>query len=113
MVTLEALKPLGVKPDQIRLVQNDIDLPRLRHVCSKPQSLYERFGDNHRCRETDGCYEEARWNLPTYEEMVAEGSHKYEGTHQNTAFPGICRLDQYGDRRSHAGVYLCAEHGRG
>ncbi|MGI6644122.1 MAG: molybdopterin-dependent aldehyde oxidoreductase [Bacillota bacterium] len=95
MVTLEALKPLGVKPDQIRLVQNDtltcpdsgMSAASRSHFMNGLATIIAAEKLMDAMRKPDGTYR-------TYEEMVAEGiPTKYEGTHQNTAFPGICRLD--------------------
>jgi len=95
MVTLEALKPLGVKPDQIKLVQNDSGLcplsgsssaSRMHFMTSIATKLAaDRLIDA--MKKPDGTYR-------TYGEMVAEGIPvKYEAQHSNTAFPELCSLD--------------------
>ena len=95
MVTLEALKPLGVTPDRIRLVQNDTKICPDSGMSGASRSLY--MGGNacriaadklmNAMRKPDGTYR-------TYDEMVAEGiPTKYQGKYETTATPGLCRLD--------------------
>ena len=95
MLTLEALKPLGVKPDQIRLIQNDTKITPDSGMSGASRTHFmsgnatkiagEKLMDA--MRKPDGSYR-------TYEEMVAEGiPTKYEGTFSNTSIPGLCRLD--------------------
>ncbi|MDR0311571.1 MAG: molybdopterin-dependent oxidoreductase [Acidobacteriota bacterium] len=95
MVTLEALKPLGVKPGQIKLVQNDSGLcplsgsssaSRMHFMTSIATKLAaDRLIDA--MKKLDGT-------CRTYKEMVAEGiPTKYEAQHSNTTFPGLCNLD--------------------
>jgi aldehyde oxidoreductase len=95
MVTLEALKPLGVKPDQIRLIQNDSgtspisgssSASRMHFMTSIATKLAaDRLIDA--MKKPDGSYR-------TYAEMTAEGiPTKYEAEHSNTSFPGLSNLD--------------------
>ncbi|MDR1509470.1 MAG: molybdopterin-dependent oxidoreductase [Synergistaceae bacterium] len=95
MLTLEALKPLGVTPDKIRLVQNDTK------IC--PNSGMSAASRGHymtghatvlaaeqliaAMRKPDGTYR-------THGEMKTEGiPTKYFGKYSNMSVPGLCRLD--------------------
>lgn len=95
MLTLEALKPLGVKPDQIRLVQNDTaqcpdsgmsgasrtHFMSGKATCIAAEKLIKAM------TKPDGSYR-------TYDEMIAEGIEtKYFGKFSNTSVPGLGRLD--------------------
>jgi len=86
--TYEALRPLGLRPDQIRLVMNDTGLcpntgnaagSRLHYVTGRAtydaaQKLLNAM------RKPDGTYR-------TYDEMVAEGiPTKYIGVHDTTSY---------------------------
>ncbi len=95
MVTLEALKPLGVTPDDIRLVQNDTKLCPDSGMSAASRSHYMNGNATliaaeklmNAMRKPDGTYR-------TYEEMVKDGiPTKYEGTYETTATAGLCRLD--------------------
>jgi aldehyde oxidoreductase len=95
MLTLEALKPLGVTPDKIRLVQNDTKLcpdsgmsgASRTHFMSGKATIIAAEKLINAMRKPDGTFR-------TYEEMVAEGiPTKYYGTFQNVTIPGLCRLD--------------------
>jgi len=95
MLTLEALKPLKVRPEQIKLVQNDTKLcpdsgmsgASRTHYMSGNATIIAAEKLLNAMRKDDGTYR-------TYEEMAAEGiPTKYEGKYQNTSVPGLCRLD--------------------
>jgi aldehyde oxidoreductase len=95
MLTLEALKPLGVKPDDIRLVQNDTKLcpdsgmsgASRTHFMSGRATVLAAEQLIAAMRKPDGAYR-------TYGEMKAEGKEtKYFGKFSNTSVPGLCRLD--------------------
>ncbi len=95
MLTLEALKPLGVKPDQIKLVQNDTKIcpdsgmsgASRTHYMSGHATIIAAEKLMEAMKKPDGSYR-------TYEEMVAEGiPTKYFGKFSNTAVEGLCRLD--------------------
>ncbi len=95
MLTLESLKPLGVKPDQIRLIQNDTkECPdsgmsgaSRTHFMSGNATRIAAEKLIKAMTKPDGTYR-------TYEEMIAEGiPTKYEGTYSNTSVAGLCRLD--------------------
>jgi aldehyde oxidoreductase len=95
MVTLEALKPLEVTPDRIRLVQNDTKLCPDTGMSAASRS---HFMDGNATiiaaeklmkamRNPDGTYR-------TYDEMIKESiPTKYEGKYETTATPGLCRID--------------------
>lgn len=95
VLTLEALKPLKLKPEQIRLIQNDTMLcpdsgmsgASRTHFMSGNATMIAAEKLLEAMRKEDGTYR-------TYEEMIAEGiPTKYEGTFSNTTVPGLCRLD--------------------
>lgn len=95
MVTLEALKPLGVTPDKIKLVQNDTKLcpdsgmsgASRTHFMSGNATIIAAEKLMNAMRKPGGTYR-------TYDEMVAEGIEtKYTAKYENTSTPGLCRLD--------------------
>jgi aldehyde oxidoreductase len=95
MVTLEALKPLGVTPDRIQLVQNDTKLCPDTGMSAASRSHYMDGNATiiaaeklmNAMHKPDGTYR-------TYAEMVKEGiPTKYEGEYETTATPGLCRID--------------------
>lgn len=94
-VTLEALKPMGVTPKRLKLVQNDTGTcpnsgssasSRSHFMNGKATILAaEKLMDA--MKKTDGTYR-------TYGEMVAEGvPTKYEAAHSNGSIPGLCPID--------------------
>ena len=95
MLTLEALKPLGVKPDQIKLVQNDTKLcpdsgmsgaSRTHYMSGKATMAAAELLIN-AMKKPDGTYR-------TYAEMKAESiPTKYTGSWSCTTVDGLCRLD--------------------
>ena len=95
MLTLEALKPLHVKPEQIKLVQNDTKLcpdsgmsgaSRTHFMSGKAtEDAAKKLMDA--MRKPDGTYR-------TYDEMVAEGiPTRYRGVYTNTVIKDLCRPD--------------------
>ncbi|SFG21432.1 aldehyde oxidoreductase [Desulfotomaculum arcticum] len=95
MVTLEALKPMGVTPERIRLAQNDSKICPDSGMSAASRSHYmngnatklaaEKLMDA--MRKDDGTYR-------TYDEMVTEGIEtRYEAKYSCTATPGITRLN--------------------
>lgn len=95
MLTLEALKPLGVTPDRVRLVQNDTKLcpdsgmsgASRTHYMSGQATILAAEKLIAAMRKPDGTYR-------TYDEMKAEGLEtKYFGKFSNTSVPGLCNLD--------------------
>jgi aldehyde oxidoreductase len=94
-VTLEALKPLGVTPDKIKLVQSDTKYCPDSGMSASSRSHYMNSSATKLAadkliaamRKPDGTYR-------TYDEMVAEGiDTKYEATFVNTAVADLCPLD--------------------
>ena len=95
MVTLEALKPLHLTPDDIQLVQNDTKLCPDTGMAGASRSFYmdgnatKIAADKmlEAMRKDDGTYR-------TYDEMVAEGiPTKFYGKHENSIDPELVRLD--------------------
>jgi aldehyde oxidoreductase len=95
MLTLEALKPLGVTPDKIKLVQNDTKLcpdsgmsgASRTHYMSGQATILAAEKLLNAMRKPDGTYR-------TYSEMRTEGLEtKYFGHYSNASVPGLCRLD--------------------
>lgn len=95
MVTLEALKPLGLTPDRIRLVQSDTKMCPDSGMSAGSRSHYMN-GHATRVaaekllnvmRKPDGTFR-------SYDEMVSEGLPlKVEGRYETVVTPGLCRLD--------------------
>lgn len=95
MVTLEALKPLGVTPDQIRLVQSDTKLCPDSGLSASSRSHYMNGNASilaakhlmNAMKKPDGTWR-------TYEEMKAEGiPTRYRGTYENTSARKLCYID--------------------
>lgn len=95
MLTLEALKPLGITPDQVRLVQNDTKLcpdsgmsgASRTHFMSGKATIFAAEKLMNAMLKADGTYR-------TYDEMIAEGiPTKYMGTYSTTSVAGLNRLD--------------------
>jgi aldehyde oxidoreductase len=95
MVTLESLKPMGVTPDRIRLVQNDTKLAPDHGMSGASRSHYmggnatkvaaEKLMDA--MRKPDGTYR-------THAEMVKEGiPTRHTGKYLTATTAGLCRLD--------------------
>jgi len=93
--TLEALKPLGVGPEDIVLIQNDSKFcpdsgatasSRQHYMNSKTSKMVADMLIN-AMRKPDGTFR-------TYAEMVAEGiPTRYEAQYLNTSDPDLCDLD--------------------
>jgi aldehyde oxidoreductase len=95
MLTLEALKPLGVTPDKIRLVQNDTKLcpdsgmsaASRGHYMSGQATILAAEKMIAAMRKSDGTYR-------TYDEMKEEGiPTKYFGKFSNMNVAGLSDLD--------------------
>ena len=95
MTTLEALKPMGVTPDDIVLIQNDSKIcPDSGSTASSRQHFMNSNSVNRAAemlmnamRKPDGTYR-------THAEMVAEGiPTKYEYQYLNPEDPDLCYLD--------------------
>jgi aldehyde oxidoreductase len=95
MVTLEALKPLGVTPERIKLVQSDTKMCPDSGMSAASRSHYmngnatKLAGEKmvNAMRKKDGTFR-------TYDEMVKEGMPtKYQEKYGCIVTPGLCRLD--------------------
>lgn len=95
MVTLEALKPLGIKPDQVKLVQSDTKICPDSGMSAGSRSHYMNGNATiiaanklmEAMRKPDGSYR-------SYDEMVNEKiSTVYEGKYNTIVTPGLSRLD--------------------
>jgi aldehyde oxidoreductase len=95
MVTLEALKPLGLTPNRIHLVQNDTKLCPDSGMSAASRSHFMNGNATIAAAEKllkamckpDGTFR-------TYAEMAAEGLPlRFEGSYETTAAPGLCRID--------------------
>ena len=95
MVTLEALKPLGLKPEQVRLVQSDTRLCPDSGMSAGSRSHYMNGHATRLAgekvvaamRKPDGTFR-------TYDEMVKEGLPlEYTGRYETAVTPGLSRLD--------------------
>ena len=95
MLALEALKPLGVKPEDIRLIQNDTKIcpdsgmsgASRSHFMSGNATIIAANKMMDAMRKADGTYR-------TYDEMVAENLPTvYEGQYTNTTVKGLTNLD--------------------
>jgi len=95
MVTLEALKPLGITPEQIKLVQSDTKICPDSGMSAGSRSHYmnghatiiagQKLMDA--MRKADGTFRK-------YDEMVKEGiATKYEGKYMTIVTEGLSRLD--------------------
>jgi len=94
-VTLEALKPLGVTPEDIVLIQNDSKLcpdhgssasSRSHYMNGKASKMAADLLIN-AMKKSDGTFR-------TYAEMTAEGiPTKYEAQYENPSDPDLCDLD--------------------
>lgn len=95
MVTLEALKPLGPKPEQIKLVQNDSKICPDSGISGSSRSHFMNGNATkmaaeqllNAMRKEDGTYR-------TYDDMIAEGLQtKYVATYSNTSVSGLLEID--------------------
>ncbi len=95
MVTLEALKPLKVTPEQIKLVQSDTKICPDSGMSAGSRSHYMNGNATiiaaeklmNAMKKDDGTYR-------TYDEMVKEGiPTKHEGKYMTVVTEGLSRLD--------------------
>jgi len=95
MVTLEALKPLKITPEQIKLIQSDtktcpdsgMSAGSRSHYTNGHATIIAANKLMDAMRKPDGTFR-------TYEEMVKEGiPTKYEGKFSNVVTEGLSRLD--------------------
>ena len=95
MVTLEALKPLGLTPEQVRLVQSDTKLCKDSGMSAGSRSHYM---NGHATRIAGekmlAAMRKADGGFRSYAEMVAEKLPlKYTGRYETAVTPGLSRLD--------------------
>jgi aldehyde oxidoreductase len=95
MVTLEALKPLGLTPEQIRLVQSDTKLCKDSGMSAGSRSHYM---NGHATRiageKLVASMRKADGTFRSYEEMVREGiPTKVTGRYETAVTPGLTRLN--------------------
>ena len=95
MVTLEALKPLGLTPEQVRLVQSDTKLCPDSGMSAASRSHYMNGNATRLAGEKlVGAMLKPDGTFRTYDEMVAEGiPTKYQAKYETIVTPGLCRLD--------------------
>lgn len=95
MVTLEALKPMGVTPDRIRLIQNDTgrcpnsgsSASSRSHFMNGKATILAAEKLMEAMKKPDGSYR-------TYDEMAAEGiPAKYEAVYSNSSIPQLRQLN--------------------
>ena len=95
MVTLEALKPLGVTPERVRLIQNDTatcpnsgsSASSRSHFMNGKATIAAAEKLLSAMRKADGSYR-------TYDEMIAESiPTKYDAVHSNGSIPGLVPTD--------------------
>ena len=95
MVTLEALRPLGVKPTDIKLVQSDNKFCPNSGATASSRSHFMNSNATKKAadllldamKKPDGTYR-------TYDEMVSENlPTKYEAQYSNTVIEGLCPTD--------------------
>ena len=95
MVTLEALRPMEITPDRIKLVQNDTatcpnsgsSASSRSHFMNGKATILAAEKLMNAMRKSDGTYR-------TYEEMVKESiPTKYDAAHSNNSIPGLCPTD--------------------
>jgi aldehyde oxidoreductase len=95
MVTLEALKPLKLKPEQIKLIQSDTKICPDSGMSAGSRSHY--MNGNATIAAADKMLDAMRkpdGTFRTYDEMVKEGlPTKFEGKFANVVTPGLSRLD--------------------
>ena len=95
MVTLEALKPLGVTPERIRLIQNDTGCcPNSGSSASSRSHFMNGNATILAAEKLMGAMKKPDGTYRTYSEMTAEGIQtKYEATHSNNSIPGLSPID--------------------
>lgn len=94
-VTLEALKPLGVKLDDIVLIQNDSKYcPDSGSTASSRSHYMNSKASNMAAEQLIKGMKKADGAFRTYKEMVAEGiPTKYEAQYENPTDPDLSNLD--------------------
>ena len=95
MVTLEALKPLGITPEQIRLVQSDTKICPDSGMSAGSRSHYMNGHATIKAAEKlMKAMQNADGTFRTYDEMVKEGiPTRHEGKYMTIVTEGLSRLD--------------------
>ncbi len=95
MVTLEALKPLKITPEQIKLVQSDTKICPDSGMSAGSRSHYMNgHATIAAANKLMAAMRKADGTFRTYDEMAQEGIPvRYEGKFNNTVTPGLSRLD--------------------
>lgn len=95
MVTVEALKPLNVRPENIRLVQNDNKYcPNSGSSTSSRSHFMNSNATKLAADRLMGAMRKSDGSWRTYAEMIAEGiPTKYEAKYSNTAIPGLIEIN--------------------
>ena len=95
MVTLEALRPLGIKPSQVKLIQNDTkNCPDSGIAASSRSHLMNGRATQEAAKKLLEAMKKADGTYRTHAEMVAEGIPvKYEGTQENSVIPDLKPMD--------------------
>jgi aldehyde oxidoreductase len=88
---VEALKPLGVKPEQIRVNQNDSKLdPDTGSAAGSRSHMMAGLATIDAANKLMDAMRKSDWTYRTYEEMAAEGiPTKYIGTWENTSYSNL------------------------
>lgn len=94
-VTLEALKPLKLKPNDIMLIQNDSKFcPDSGAAASSRMHYMDGQATVVAAQDMLSAMKKADGTYRTYEEMIAEGLPvKFMGTYTNTIHKNLCGLD--------------------
>ena len=95
MVTLEALRPIGITPEKVKLVQNDTDTcPNSGSSASSRSHFMNGKATIMAAEKLMTAMRKEDGNYRTYDEMVAEGIPvKYEAVHNNNTIPGLSPTD--------------------
>jgi len=94
MSTLEALKPLGLTHEQVRVRQNDSLFPDSGAAAGSRSHMMNGFATKEAARQLLDAMKKPDGTYRTYAEMKAEGiPTKYVGTHENTIFSELTEYD--------------------
>ncbi len=94
MFTLEALKPLGLRYDQVRVKQNDSIYPNSGAAAGSRSHMMNGFAAQVAAETLLSAMKKPDGTYRTYKEMAAEGIPTYyKGTHENTVFADLCEYD--------------------
>lgn len=95
MVTLEALKPLGVKPEDIKLIQSDNKYcPNSGPTASSRSHFMNSNATKMAADKLMDAMKKEDGTWRTYDEMVKDGMPtKFETQYSNTVIEGLCPTD--------------------